>query len=148
VRLRDTTEADLPALYEHQADEQASRMAAFPSRDRDAFFAHWRTNVLGNPSGRVKTVEVDGAVVGHVVRWTADDLRLLGYWIDRGSWGRGIASRAVAEFVAGETERPLHAYVATHNAGSIRVLEKCGFVRVAEVRTGTDGVTEYLYRLD
>ena len=30
------------------------------------------------------------------------------------------------------TERPLHALVALHNAGSIRVLEKCGFVRVAE----------------
>ena len=25
------------------------------------------------------------------------------------------------------TERPLHAHVAKHNAGSIRVLEKCGF---------------------
>jgi hypothetical protein len=25
------------------------------------------------------------------------------------------------------TERPLHAHVARHNAGSIRVLEKCGF---------------------
>jgi RimJ/RimL family protein N-acetyltransferase len=25
------------------------------------------------------------------------------------------------------TERPLYAHVAKHNAGSIRVLEKCGF---------------------
>jgi RimJ/RimL family protein N-acetyltransferase len=25
------------------------------------------------------------------------------------------------------TERPLYAHVARHNAGSIRVLEKCGF---------------------
>ena len=25
------------------------------------------------------------------------------------------------------TDRPLHAHVAKHNVGSIRVLEKCGF---------------------
>src|SRR5207244_9942675 len=28
-------------FFEHQLDAEATRMAAFPSRDRDAFMAHW-----------------------------------------------------------------------------------------------------------
>ncbi|HZC04902.1 MAG TPA: GNAT family protein [Ktedonobacterales bacterium] len=30
------------------------------------------------------------------------------------------------------TVRPLYAYTAKDNRGSVRVLEKCGFVRIAE----------------
>ena len=44
-------------------------------------------------------------------------------------WGRGIATAALTELVA-ELGRPLHAWVARSNLGSIRVLEKCGFVEV------------------
>ena len=40
--------------------------------------------------------------------------------------------------------RPLHAWVAATNVGSIRVLEKCGFVRVGE---HTTDIEEYLYEL-
>jgi len=32
--------------------------------------------------------------------------------------------------LAAELDRPLHAWVARSNVGSIRVLEKCGFVQV------------------
>jgi len=41
--------------------------------------------------------------------------------------GQGVATRALAAFLRVVTERPLHAHVAKHNVGSIRVLEKCGF---------------------
>ena len=41
IRLRDPTEADLTRLYEYQLDPDASRMAAFPPRDWEAFLAHW-----------------------------------------------------------------------------------------------------------
>src|SRR5205085_7095250 len=41
VALRPVRESDLPVLFEHQADPEAARMAAFPSRDRQAFIAHW-----------------------------------------------------------------------------------------------------------
>lgn len=53
---------------------------------------------------------------------------MVGYWVDRACWGRGIASRALAMFLDEVIARPLHARVATTNLGSIRVLEKCGFV--------------------
>jgi RimJ/RimL family protein N-acetyltransferase len=43
-----------------------------------------------------------------------------------------------------ELPRPLHAWVASSNSGSIRVLEKCGFARVDE---RTTDVEEFLYEL-
>ncbi len=109
-------------------------MADFPSRDHDAFMTHWRVKVLGNATGGKKTVVIDGAVAGNVVSWDQDGKRLVGYWLGRAHWGRGVATAALAEYLSHhETRRPLHAYVSAHNLGSIRVLEKCGFRRVSAV---------------
>src|SRR4029077_2832758 len=41
VTLREVTQEDLPIFFEHQLDAEATRMAAFPSRDHEAFMAHW-----------------------------------------------------------------------------------------------------------
>ncbi|MEV4347806.1 GNAT family protein [Actinoplanes sp. NPDC049596] len=45
--------------------------------------------------------------------------------------------------------RPLYAYAAAHNAGSIRVLEKCGFRRDRTLETPEpgDGVEELAFVL-
>lgn len=148
MALRDVKEEDLPILFEHQREPEAIRMAAFPARDHDAFMTHWRTNVLGNPSGKQKTIVVDGAVAGNIVSWEQDGKRLVGYWIAKAYWGRGVATAALTELVADhEQTRPLYAYVATQNVGSIRVLEKCGFAPVGEAETGHDGVKEILMQL-
>jgi hypothetical protein len=40
LTLRPTTLEDLPILFEHQADSIGAQMAAFASRDWDAFVAH------------------------------------------------------------------------------------------------------------
>ncbi|MGW6302919.1 GNAT family N-acetyltransferase, partial [Streptomyces niveus] len=47
---------------------------------------------------------------------------------DRAHWGRGTATAALAALIEIVGTRPLHAHAAADNAGSIRVLEKCGFV--------------------
>ncbi|GGD11854.1 hypothetical protein GCM10007231_08410 [Nocardioides daphniae] len=74
------------------------------------------------------------------------------YWIDPARWGRGIASAALAEFLAVERRRPLSARVAEHNHGSIAVLQRAGFVRVGEETSYADGVgrdvVELVHRLD
>jgi RimJ/RimL family protein N-acetyltransferase len=85
-------------------------------------------------------------VVGYISSWSQEERRLIAYWIGREYWGRGIATAALAEFLGYERARPLHAFVAAHNAGSIRVLEKCGFVRIGAT-TGPGEVDECLYRL-
>jgi RimJ/RimL family protein N-acetyltransferase len=128
--LRDVVESDLDAFYEQQRDPEASAMAVFPSRERKAFDAHWR-RVLGDDSVVKKTIDSDGEVAGHVLCWQQDGRRLVGYWLGREFWGRGLATAALAELVDELPHRPLHAWVARANVGSIRVLEKCGFVPVA-----------------
>ena len=147
VQLRPVTDADLPIFFEQQRDPEAGRMAAFPARTWDAFMTHWLTRVLVDPRGRVKTIVADGQVAGHVVCWEQDGRRLVGYWLGRLFWGRGVATAALREFIAGEATRPLLAHVAAHNLGSIRVLEKCGFHRAGSA-WGDVGVEELLFHLE
>ena len=52
--------------------------------------------------------------------------------------------QSLQELTGEVTQRPLHAWVATSNVASIRVLEKCGFVRVG---SQTNNVEELLFEL-
>jgi len=129
VALREVRQDDLPVFFEDQRDPEAARMAAFPSREREAFYTHW-AKVLSDPSNVVKTIVLGDAVAGNVCSWGPPEERLVGYWIGKKYWGRGVASLALASLLEVERTRPLYAHVARHNAGSIRVLQKCGFVDV------------------
>ncbi|AGC42957.1 acetyltransferase [Myxococcus stipitatus DSM 14675] len=145
--LRDVTDDDLSHFFEHQRDPEALRMAAFPSRERDAFLSHWRTRVL-LPENVTRTIVMDGQVVGYVGSWTQEGKRLVAYWVGREHWGKGVATRALSEFLVHEPVRPLHAWVAAHNVGSVRVLAKCGFREVPHESEPTeDGVVELLMML-
>lgn len=126
VSLRDVTEGDLPVFFEHQLDPEATRMAAFPARDRSAFMAHW-TRILGDETIVKKTVLVDGHVAGSVVGFEQEGKPEIGYWLGKEFWGRGVATEALSTFLGLVRTRPLYARVAKHNVASIRVLEKCGF---------------------
>ena len=126
--LRDVIESDLPVFFEHQRDPEATRMADFPARDREAFDAHWE-RVLGDETLTAKTIVFEGQVAGNIGSWEQDGRRLVGYWLGKEFWGKGLATKALAELVQELGTRPLYAYVAKTNVGSIRVLEKCGFVR-------------------
>jgi RimJ/RimL family protein N-acetyltransferase len=149
VRLREVEAGDLPIFFEHQLDPDASRLAAFPTRDRAAFYAHWATNILGNPTAVIQTILFDGQVAGNIGSWSHDGDRLVGYWIGREYWGKGVATRALAAFLELVTERPLHAHVAEHNIGSIRVLQKCRFAleREESIDVGGDAQAEFVFVL-
>jgi len=147
VILRKVVDEDLPIFFEHQRDAVAARMAAFPSRERDAFLTHWRTKVL-RPENLNRTIVEDGGVAGYISRWEQDGKRFIAYWLGREHWGKGVATRALSEFLALESTRPLHAWVAVHNMGSIRVLEKCGFrAEAPEHPEPADGVAEVFMTL-
>ena len=147
VILRDVAESDLPILFEHQSDPEANRMAAFPSRDWDAFMAHW-AKVLANDAVWKKAIVFGESVVGNIGCWEQGGEQLVGYWIDRQHWGKGIASRALRLLVREVPIRPLFAHVAKHNLSSIRVLEKCGFTVCGENKGGDDGIVELIMKLE
>jgi len=147
--LRNVVEGDLQVFFEHQRDPEATAMAAYPAREWDAFMSHWRHKVLGVPANEARTILVDDQAAGYVASWEQDGRRLVGYWVGREYWGRGVTRSALDEFLrAHEHHRPIHAYVALSNARSIRVLEKCGFQRVGEPTVGPDGVAEVLFLFD
>ena len=140
VELRAVEPDDIPIFYEHQLDPDATRMARFPARERDAFTAHW-ARILDNPTGFERTILYDGEVAGNIVVFDASGKREVGYWIGKQFWGKGIATAALRQVLAEVETRPLHAYVAAGNVGSIRVLEKCGFTIVGhESSADGDGV--------
>ncbi len=131
IFLRDVSESDLPILFEQQLDPDATEMAAFPSRDRDAFMAHW-AKIMADGSNILKTIVFDGQVAGNIVSWEGSGEQEVGYWIGKEYWGKGIATQALAAFLDYVKPRPLYAHVAKHNVGSRRVLEKCGFKVIGE----------------
>lgn len=142
VRLRDVEPEDLPWFFEQQADPEAVRMAQVAPRDREAFHAHW-SRILADPSLIVMTIMYGDLVAGYVACWPDGEDHMVGYWIAREVWGRGVATRALSAFLALMPLRPLTAYVAEENVASRRVLEKCGFTEHRDgSRQSADGVVE------
>jgi RimJ/RimL family protein N-acetyltransferase len=153
VTLRPVTPADLPTLFRHSQDPAARWMAAFGSRDppaRAAFRERWNRTLV-EPNVMLRAVLVDGRVVGYVGRFPLLGQPAVAYWYDRAYWGRGIATRALRAFLRVDRTRPVFARVAYDNAGSIRVLEKCGFVVVGRARSRAAArdrrLTELILRL-
>ena len=131
VQLRDVRESDLPIFFEFQRDPVANRMAAFTARDpsdRAAFQAHW-AKILSDETITNQTIVSDGRVVGHVAKFVDKEFGKpeVTYWIGREFWGRGLATKALSEFLRHVAVRPIYGRAAKDNLASLRVLEKCGF---------------------
>lgn len=135
VLLRHVTAADLPILFEHQRDPEANQMAAFTAREREPFMEHW-ARIRANAAVTVRTILCDEQVAGNIVCFEESGKQEVGYWLGKEYWGRGIATQALRAFLKIVPQRPLYAFVARHNAGSRRVLEKCGFALDSEEADG------------
>ncbi|MGL4648400.1 MAG: GNAT family N-acetyltransferase [Caldilineaceae bacterium] len=134
ILLRPVLQADFDTLFAMMADPVAVHMAAFtpPNPDDRAAFDARYTRILGDPTVMVRTIVLqapDGEqVVGSILRYFDEGHAELSYWVDRAYWGQGIASDALRRFVGELPERPLFARAAADNLGSLRVLERNGFV--------------------
>ncbi|MFF7165464.1 GNAT family N-acetyltransferase [Streptomyces sp. NPDC008086] len=136
VELREVHDSDLPVFYRQMNDPEALRMAAFTPKDpadRDAFDEHWKR--IRSSADVLRTILVDGDVVGSAAVYGEPGEREVTYWVDRAYWGRGIATAALRGLLTEVPERPLYARAAADNEGSLRVLHKCG-IRVTAQATG------------
>jgi RimJ/RimL family protein N-acetyltransferase len=151
VRLRSVEDRDVDVFFDHQSDPVAAEMAAFPPREKDRFVAHW-AKIRVDDTAIVRAILMDDLVAGNIVSWQQAGQHLVGYWVGRDYWGRGIATEALAQFLIEVSARPLYAHVAVHNVGSIRVLEKAGFRRDRELEANApapdDGIEEFIFALD
>nr|WP_208115753.1 GNAT family N-acetyltransferase [Labedaea rhizosphaerae] len=138
MELRAVRDADLPVIFDLERDPEGVRMAAFTAADpsdRARFDEHWqRIRADAEIVARV-VVDDDGVVLGHVAVFGPPAEREVTYWIGRSYWGRGVATAALRLLLAEVAERPLHARAAADNAGSARVLAKCGFEPVGRTRS-------------
>ncbi len=137
ITLRALEEADLPVLFEQQLDPEANRMAAFTSQDpgdREAFMAHWG-RIMADTNTLIRAIIYEGQVAGSVLSYLDGGKPEVSYWLGKEYWGRGIATRALEEFLEKvNSARPIYGRVAKDNLGSRRVLEKCGFTVIDEAK--------------
>lgn len=135
---------DLEALLRHADDPAVVRGLShrFPSpytrADGEAFLAG-RVVDLNDP---VFAIEIDGAACGGIGARPGVGERArsaeLGYWLGQVHWGHGLMTRAVAlytdwVFDALRLHR-LQATVLDFNAGSVRVLDRNGFLEESRMR--------------
>ena len=59
--------------------------------------AHW-SKIMVNKNGIIKTILFDGHVAGNILSWEQSDKWEVGYWLGKEFWGKGIATKALAEF--------------------------------------------------
>ena len=129
-------------------------MAAFVAEDpgdRAAFDAHWE-RILDNPAVVKRAILYGGELAGSIMKFEMFEQANVAYGVRREFWGRGIASQALALFLEEVEERPRDGRAAADNAGSIRVLEKCGFALEGREQAFANGrgeeIEEVIYRLD
>ncbi|MCI0683751.1 MAG: GNAT family N-acetyltransferase [Gemmataceae bacterium] len=154
--LRDIAEADAPLLFDLDSDPEvmryigprpASDAAGYRDRTRTVYLpqqAHpWHgvrivlERARGEFLGWVFVRPAPGAKSARELGWTRPDEVEVGYRYRRSAWGRGIATEAATPLVqialADPATTAVVACALAGNAASLRVLEKLGLVRVAEV---------------
>jgi len=152
--LRPIVPADLAVFFAQQLDPVANQMAAFTAADpsdRPAFDAHWQ-RILSDATIVKRSIFLEEVLVGHILSYVESGAREVCYWLGRAYWGQGLASAALALFLAEMKVRPLHARAASDNLASIAILERAGFVRTGTEQAYASArgaeIEETLFRLD
>ena len=140
--LREWRDTDAPSLARYADDLQVARnlTGIFPHPyalpDAEAYI---RRNQADEqvPGGRFcRTIAVNGEAAGSIDVIPGEDVYrrtgVLGYWLARDYWGRGIMTAAAGQFLRMAFARldnlvRIEATAYARNAGSRRVLEKNGF---------------------
>ncbi|MBO9201035.1 MULTISPECIES: GNAT family N-acetyltransferase [Niastella] len=153
IQLRTTTHSDLEHFFLFQLDEEACHLAAFMPKDHDnkEVFMQKYDRILNDENISIRTILVDDVIAGSVSKFIMFGDAEITYWIDKPYWGKGVAATALKQFLTIENTRPIFGRVAFDNIGSQRVLEKCGFVKIATdhgfASARATEIEEYVYKL-
>lgn len=114
----------------------------FPHPYSEAEADAWLALAREHPERTGWAIEVDGLAVGGIGLKPGEDVCVkstnIGYWLGEPYWGRGImtdAVRAVSDYAMTTLGfARVEALVYEWNPASMRVLEKCGYVREGVMR--------------
>ncbi|NTS43538.1 GNAT family N-acetyltransferase [Flavisolibacter sp. BT320] len=154
LTLRPTEISDLDVLFQFQLDKEGGYLAAFMPKDPadKAAYLSKHTRLLKDPTINNQTILLENTVVGSIAKFEIEGDAEITYWIDRNHWGKGIATKALKQFLSIESTRPLYGRVAFDNFGSQKVLEKAGFVKTGSDKGFANArqmeIEEFIYRLD
>ncbi len=139
--LRDWTTGYAGSLARHANNPRIAVMMrdAFPS-PYTLVDAHRFIGMATGPTPNLFLAnEVEGEAAGGIGIHFLEDVKRrsadIGYWLSESLWGKGIITDAVRSLVPVAFERydivRLQAGIFSSNPASMRVLEKCGFIREA-----------------
>lgn len=142
TELRPLEQTDLERVFAMMREPEAVSMAAFTAEnpdDREAFDAHMARLLVNPDVHNWAVLSGGGEFVGTIATFRSEEgAPEVTYWISQAHWGQGHASRALA-LVLARTKRPVLARVAADNYGSLRILQKAGFVVVGQGRDYAPG---------
>src|SRR5215813_11170472 len=96
ISLREVTDADVEIFYEYQRDPIAVEMAAFSAREKEAHLQHW-AKIQADETTVNRTILFGDEVAGSIGSWVHYYKRMIGYWIARKHWGKGVATSALCK---------------------------------------------------
>lgn len=159
--VRDWARSDKAALLRHANNRKVWRNLThrFPHPYTQVDAQWWFEFLDRMPERSHWAIEVEAQAVGGIGVMLGEGVYVksaeFGYWLAEDYWGRGIMTEAVkavapyamSRFGLVRLESPVFAW----NPASMRVLEKCGFVKEGVARAGVfkDGevIDEVLYGL-
>src|SRR4030095_6730406 len=101
IILRKTEITDLEFFFIFQLDDDARYLAAFTSKDTTDKTAYLQkyTKLVNDPTKNNQTIIVDNSIVGSIAKFEMEGEAEVTYWIDKKFWGKGIATKALKEFL-------------------------------------------------
>jgi [ribosomal protein S5]-alanine N-acetyltransferase len=139
--LRNWTMDDTGPLVKHADNPRISAMMrdAFPSPYTADDAKRFIAMATGSGPDLFLAIDVHGEAIGGIGIHPKSDVRCrsaeIGYWLSESYWGRGIVTDAVSALLPVAFERydivRLQSGIFSTNTASMRVLEKCGFIREA-----------------
>ena len=153
IILRKTEITDLEFFFIFQLDNEANYLAAFTSKDptdKTAYLQKY-TKLLNDRTINMQTIIVENIIAGSVAKFEMEGEAEVTYWIDKKFWGKGVATKALKEFLKNENTRPTFGRVAFDNFGSQKVLEKCNFIKTGADKGFANArqpeIEEFIYKL-